>query len=148
MDAQATTCEAELPCAAQGHRNDAVLEGEGGVVDGVVLNIELRDPKSLGKPVALDQRGEAHHLADGRRAINRQQFAVSPHALRARRKNLAADILADGLVIVGGLQGTKVILANMNGLLLVKAPTFAAFEVGKERAIFVHDWPPLESEAR
>ena len=64
VEAQATVVKAEFLRAAQRHAHDAVLEGERGIIDGVVLDPEFADAQPFGQAVRFDQRREADLEAD------------------------------------------------------------------------------------
>ena len=123
--------ESELTRAAEGNGDHAILEGEGRIVDRVVLDPEFLDPELLGQAVGLHERGKAHLGADGRLPVDRQQLAVTPHRLGTGFDKLAGERPADGIVVVGGLERTEVELADMDRLLLVETPALAAFQIAE-----------------
>ena len=75
--------EAQFAGTAESNGYHAVFKGQGGVVDRVVLDIKLFHTEVLREAVGPDKRGETNLRPDGRLAIDRQQFAVAPHRLRA-----------------------------------------------------------------
>ena len=81
--------ESEFLRPRQRDGNNAVLEGERRVIEGVVLDVELAHAERLGETVGFDQRREAGVEADGRVAVDREQFPVAPHAVRTRFDQLA-----------------------------------------------------------
>src|SRR6185312_16748662 len=71
--------EAELAGLAQGHRHHAVLEGQGGEADRVVLDVELAHTQGGGEAGSGDQRGAAHGAFVRRGGGGHgQQLAVAP----------------------------------------------------------------------
>ena len=137
--------EAQLLRAAEGDAHDAILEREGGVVDGVVLDVERLDAELLGEAIRLHERREADLRADGGLAINRQQLAVAPHALRARLDEIAREHRLDGVVVVRGLEGAEVEIADVDGLFRVEASALAALEVREVgRCVFLHGYADFQ----
>ena len=133
--------EAELLRPRERDGNDAILEGERGIIEGVVLDVKFLHAERLGQPVGFDQRGESGVEADGGVAVDGEQFPVAPHAVRARFDQLARDGVLDEIVVVVGLERTEVELANVDGLLGVLASAFAALEIAEK--FFAHSFHRL-----
>src|SRR5262249_57670880 len=100
--------EAELARLAQCYRNNAVLERQRREVDRIVLDPELLDAQRLGEAVCLDQRRAADVQADGRLALQRQQFAVAPHVVGPALEERAADLGPEGIVVLEDLDRAQV----------------------------------------
>ena len=61
------------------------------MVDRVVLDVELADAEPLRQPVGAHERREAGVEAGQRLALDRQELAIAPEALRPRLDQLARD---------------------------------------------------------
>ena len=109
--------EAELARLAQGDGDDAVLERQRREVDGVVLDPQLLDAELVGQAVGPDQRRAADVQADGRLAVEGQQFLVAPHVERAQLDLLAAERLADGVVVVIDFERAEIVGAEVGGVM-------------------------------
>ncbi len=72
-------------------------------------------------------------LANRRLSFDRQQFAVTPHRPRSGADLIAGNMLADGVVIVGRFQRTKIEFAHVDGVLRILAATFATLQVREKR---------------
>ncbi len=75
---------------------------------------------------------EAGVEADGGIAVDGQELAVAPHAVRARFDQLARNGVLDQVVVVVGLERTEVELADVDRLLGVLAAAFAALEIAEK----------------
>src|SRR5207253_1015088 len=119
------------------------------IVDGVVLDVERLDAELRREAVRLHQRREADLRADGRLAVNRQQLAVAPHALRAGLDDFAGERGFDRAVVVRSLERAEIEIADMDGLLRVELAALAALEVREEgRSRFLHGDGTLPGVAR
>ena len=94
------------------------------------------------------QRREPDLKADGRLAVNGQQFPVAPHPPAARAENIAADRHLDCVVVVCRLQRAEIEIAHMQRQLRVGAAALAAFQVREIRArIFIHRIFPFPTKS-
>src|SRR5262249_42901210 len=98
---------------AQGDGDDAVLERQGGEVDGVVLDPQPLDAQLGGEAVGPYQRRAADLPADGRLAVEPQQLAVAPHGARAGGGLLPREGAGDGAVVVIDLERAEVLGAGV-----------------------------------
>src|ERR1700694_691053 len=62
------------------------------------------------------QRREASPQVDGFAGRGRQQFAIAPDRVRTLRDRLTADPLPDGGEVVGNLERSETVLADVGGL--------------------------------
>ena len=106
--------ESELDGARRRHRDDAVLVGERGMVDRVVLDVELVDAEPRGQAIAAHERREAGVEPRSRLAGNRQQLAIAPQIFRPARDLLARQ--RDRAVVVQRLQWTEAPIAHVGRL--------------------------------
>ncbi len=82
--------ESQLDGARGGHRDDAILVGQRGMIDRVVLEVQLAHAEPLRQAIAAHERREAGIEPGERLAFNRQQLAVAPQTLRTPFNLLAA----------------------------------------------------------
>src|SRR5262249_18651499 len=108
--------------------DDAILEGERGETDAVVLEPELGEAEAPGQPVGADERRPADLPADRRRSVEREELGVAPHAGRPPRDGLAGERAAHPLVVVFDLQRAEALLADVHGGLVVDAAALATGE--------------------
>src|SRR5262249_10366586 len=108
---------------AQCDRHDAVLEGQGREVDGVVLEPDAFYSQRGGQAVGANERRTAYLRSDGGRAIDGQQLSEAPHRLRPRFDLCAIQRRPDGVVIVIDLQRHKVLGAEVERLLGIELAT-------------------------
>ena len=101
--------EPELDGLRKCHRDDAVLERERRIIDGVVLDVELGDAERLGQPVGPDKRRAADVAADRRLAVERQQLAVSPHRPGPRCDRRPGHRARHLLVVVRDFERTEIL---------------------------------------
>ena len=78
-----------------------------------------------------------------RPVLTRQAIESRPHTMWRYRELLPIDGLprehrADGVVVVSGLQRAEIEVADVDGLLGIKAAALAAFEAGEVGRWFVH----------
>src|SRR5499426_2763753 len=111
--------EAELARLRDRDRHHAILERPRRVADRVVLHPDLAAAELVGQVLRADQRREAHVVADGDVAVDRQQRLVPPHARRAGLDRLPRDDALQRIVPIVDLEGTETELADMEGRRLV-----------------------------
>ena len=111
--------DAELERLRDGDRDDAILERERRVADRVVLDPDLLEAEPLGQAIGAHERRHPDLLADGRRAVERQQLGVAPHRSGARLDRRAGQHLADARVVVGDLERSEAHLADVNRRLVI-----------------------------
>ena len=100
------------------------------MVDGVVLDVELLEPELGAEAVALQQRREAGIRSRLGLAIDRQQLAIAPEVVRARRDRRARDRGANLRVVVGDFERAEAILAYVQRLDRIFLAALAALEIG------------------
>ena len=128
--------KAEFPRTAQRDAHHAVFEGQGRVVDRVVLDPEFANAEYLGEPIGLDERREADLQADGRIVRHGQQLAVAPHGFRARLNGGLGERLLDAVVIVGDFERAEVEFADVRCFERIFAAALAALERLHESFVF------------
>src|SRR5712692_11431742 len=99
----------------QGHRDHAVFERQGRVIDGVVLEIELVQAELRAEIVGPHERREAGVESRRGLALDGEKVYVAPEALRPRLNRLAGEGCLDRLVVVLNFQGTEAHIADMEG---------------------------------
>jgi len=98
------------------------------MIDGVVLDVKLGDAQLLRQSVGADQRGRADVAADGRLAVDREEFAVAPHGAGPGRDRLAGERPGDSLVVVGHFQRPEVLGAEIESFLGVELAAKATLQ--------------------
>ena len=106
--------ETELGRARRRHRDDAVLVRERGMVDRVVLDVELVEPEPLRQPRAAHERRVAGVKAGPRLALDRKQLAIAPEVFRPAFDRFARE--RDRRVVVHGLERPEALVAHVVGL--------------------------------
>ena len=125
--------KSELDRLGQRHGDDAVLEREAGVIDRVVLDVQLGHAQRPGQAVGADQRRAADVQADGRLAVDRQELAVTPHRLRAGAAiACAAHRPGHGVVVVGDFQRPEVVGTEVQGFLGIELAAKPALQTGHQ----------------
>src|SRR5262249_25442464 len=117
---------------AQRDRHHAILERQRRKVDGIILEPEALDAKSLGEAIRLDKWRAADLRANGGLAVERQQLAVAPHVRGSPLDLAAADGLSYGLVIVIDLERPKIVGAEVEGLFGVGFATQTTFQTANK----------------
>ncbi len=130
--------ETEFLGAAEGDADDAVLEGEGGVVDGVVFDPEFADAEGAREAVGFDEGRGADFEADGRFMGDGKEFPEAPHTFGPGLNDGAGHGLLDALVIVNDFEGAEIEVADMGGGEGIFAAAFAALERLHESKMFLH----------
>jgi hypothetical protein len=82
------------------------------MVDRVVLHVDLTHAKTCGEALGANERREARMQAGPGLSFDRQQLAVPPEVLRAALDEIARDQAANGVVIVGDLEGAQTAVAD------------------------------------
>src|SRR5690349_17697125 len=106
--------EAELTRACEGYRDDTILKRQGRMIDRVVFNIELIEPKIRAEVLRPYERSESGVRPHKVRSFDRQQVQVAPHAARAIFDFLTRNSLLDLLVVVLHLKGTEAHFADVD----------------------------------
>jgi hypothetical protein len=122
----------ELAGLRERHRDQAVLEREGGMARGVVLDPEVPDAEAPAEPRGRQERREARAVTDGRLAIQWEQLAVSPEVAGPGRDRLAGEAAADGVHVVHGQDGAPAFLAGGHGVRAPLPPALLALESDDE----------------
>ena len=118
--------EAQLTGTGEGNTHDPVLEGQGGHVDAVVLDVELFETQTACQTIGLQQRREACTDIDGI-TFDGQEVAVAPDRSGTGLDRSATGARTDGVVVVGDLKGTEAdVFADVAGFGLVGVTTFPA----------------------
>ncbi len=130
--------EAEFLRAGQRDGDDAIFKREGGVIEGVVLDVEFLDAERLGQPVGLHQGGEAGLESHGGFAIDREQFPVAPHIVGARFNDMPGNGMLDLVVVVIGFERAEIEFADVDGFLRVLTATLATLEITEK--FFAHSF--------
>ena len=71
--------DAEFFGPAERDRDDAVLKRKGGVIYGVILDVEFIDAKVLRQAPGADQRSEPGLETDCRFVFDGEEFSITPH---------------------------------------------------------------------
>src|SRR5581483_5409116 len=107
-----------------------VVVGERRMVDRVVLDIEPLKPELGAQPARVQERSEAGKRAGIGLALDRQQLAVTPEVMRARRDRRARNRRANPGVVVADLERAEAVFAYVQRLDRVFLPALAALQVG------------------
>src|SRR6185436_13979903 len=91
------------------------LVGVGGIIAGVVFDVELLAAEFFGEAVGALERGEAGVQA-GDGLIDGEEVFVAPEGLGAFGDGLAGDFAFHGGVVVFDLVGAEALLADVEGL--------------------------------
>ena len=97
-----------------GDRDVAVLERPGWI-QGVIFEIEMVETEHLAEVGRLDQGREPGPQVDRFAGGGRQQLAIAPDGVGALCNRLAADALAYGGEVVGDLERSEAVLADVGG---------------------------------
>src|SRR5712691_6777909 len=73
------------------------------------------EPELLPEVFRFDQRRETGAQVDRLTVRGRQQLAIPPDSVRSLRDRLAADPLPDGIQVVGDLERSETVLAEVGG---------------------------------
>ena len=114
---------------AERHRHDAILEGERGVVDRVVLDVKLARSQGARQARGGDERSESRLLAHPGLAVQRQQLTVPPHVCRTLSDVFAPQVRPQLPVIVNYLQRRPTLFTSCEGFQRICPLAFPAFEM-------------------
>src|SRR5688572_14126199 len=85
------------------------------MIDGIVLDVQLRDAELLCEPRGAHERREPG-IEAGLGLFDRQELLVAPQRSRPRFDQLPADDRADRRVVVRDLEGTQAVRADPHRL--------------------------------
>ena len=111
--AQPDGSHTELAGLGQGDRHHAILERQVGKLTASFLSPVPPTPSGLGQAIGANQRRAANLRADSGFAVERQEFAVSPHGPRPCRSSPGSDGLGDPVVVVGNFERPEVVDAEV-----------------------------------
>ena len=110
----------------------------GWLVHRVVLDPQFADAEFFRQAVGFDERGETDLQPDGRVIRHRQQFAVTPHRLRARGNRCFGQRLFDAVVVIGDFERAEVELADVIGRERIFASALPALQRLHVTTVFFH----------
>ena len=117
--------ETEAPGHRRRHRDRPIFEREARV-HRVVLDVEVAEAELAAEVVGLQQGRPARLDIDQRLVIHRKQLAVAPYCRWASLDLRARDAGADGVVVIGHLEGAEAELTNVERGEIVHLPALPA----------------------
>ena len=102
------------PGQRDGH--DAIFERERGMIDRIVLNVELVEAEVGAEILGAHQRRHPGMRAEKGRPFDRQEIGIAPDAVWTVLDLLAGNALLDLLVVVFHFEGAEAHLADVDRL--------------------------------
>src|SRR5439155_12387983 len=107
-----------------GHGNIAVLE-RSGRIQGVIFDVEMVEAHCLAEILRLNKGREAGAQVDRITRRRRQQLAIAPDAGRSAGDGVTGDPLPDRIEVVGDLERSETVLADIGGLEVTQSPALS-----------------------
>src|SRR5262249_15150952 len=121
----------EAKFARLGYRDryHPVFVRKGGMIDGIILDVQALQPELGAQAPAVNQRCESGVRSDFGLAVDGQQFAIAPEVVWTRLDLRAGQGGANFRVVVVDLQGPETRLTDMERGNRVVLSTFFALEI-------------------
>ena len=117
--------KAQFASPRDGHGHDSIFERQRGMIDRVVLDVELVQSEVGAEILGADQRGHPGMWAEKSRPFHRQEIGIPPDTMWPVLDLLPGNVLLDLLVVVFHFEGAEAHLADVDRLRRIFFPAFA-----------------------